>query len=233
MQRALALGPCLAVLGLAGCGSSAQATQPPGVPPRPSTVTVAEPGGDAHDPHSAALARQLSEPWGERNDKDNQLLVPLPDTPKWKRVRYFGIEHFLGFRYGDDHHVIALAFVQELEPGTVADSKTCIRRFESWARARAKPFEPKLSEVGERDSKWRDRPLSIRFVDGYADVGLSRHEFSAAWAAYPAYPDACLIYAIAVPWREHGEVAKKVRDRFLTEAFERVNPLTPNKAMRK
>lgn len=231
MTRALGLAALL--VGAAGCGSSGTTTQPPGAPPRPSTVTVAEPGGDAHDPHLAALVRQLQEPWGERNDKDNQLLVPLPDTPKWKRVRYWGVEHFLGFRYGDDHHVIALAFVQDVEPGVTPDSKTCIRRFEAWARERSKAFEPKLDAIGERDSKWRDKPLSIRFVDGYADVGFSRREFSAAWAAYPAYPDACLIYAVAVPWRDHPEQARKVRDRFLTEAFERVNPLGPTKAARK
>lgn len=227
-----ALGLVAALLGV-GCGSTGAPSQPPGVPPRPSTVTVAEPGGDAHDPHWAALERQLAEPWGERDDKDNQLLVPLPDTPKWKRVRYWGVDHFLGFRYGDDHHVIALAFVQDVEPGVPTDSKTCIRRFESWARTQSKSFEPKLDAIGERSARWRDKPLSIHFVDGYADVGFSRREFSAAWAAYPAYPDACLIYAVAVPWRDQPEQARKVRDRFLTEAFERVNPLTPAKAVRK
>ncbi len=230
MPRALALPLALAA---AGCGSSATNTQPPGAPPRPATVTVAEPGGDAHDPHFAALDRQIKEAWGDRGDKDNQLLVPLPDTGKWKRVRYWGVEHFLGFRYGDDHHVITLAFVHDVEPGVTVDSKTCARRFETWARARSKSFEPKLDAIGERISKWRDQPLTIRFVDGYADVGFSRREFSAAWAAYPAYPDACLIYAVAVPWRDQPEQARKVRDRFLTEAFERVNPLTPTKAVRK
>lgn len=224
----LALG-----LGLVGCGSSSTHTQPPGTPPRPTTVTVAEPGGDAHDPHWAALQRQLSEAWGERNDKDNQLLVPLPDIEKWKRVRYWGVDHFLGFRYGDDHHVLAIAFVQEVEPGVAVESRTCIRRFELWARQKSKSFEPKLDAIGERVSKWRDKPLLIHFVDGYADVGFSRREFSAAWAAYPAYPDACLIYAVAVPWRDHPAEARKVRDRFLTEAFERVNPITPTRAVRK
>lgn len=230
MLRVTLLGSALVVL---ACGSTGTATQPPGAPPRPATITVAEPGGDAHDPHLAALARQLSEPWGERSDKDNQLLLPLPDTPKWKRVRYWGVEHFLGFRYGDEHHVIALAFVQDVEPGTPTDSRTCVRRFEAWARERSKTFGPKLDSIGERQSKWRDKPLVIHFVDGYADVGFSRREFSSAWAGYPAYPDACLVFAVAVPWREGGEQARKVRDRFLTEAFERVNPLTATKAVRK
>ncbi|MCC6900943.1 MAG: hypothetical protein IT377_18340 [Polyangiaceae bacterium] len=223
----------LGVMLCAACGSSGVPPQPPGTPPKAETVTVAEPGGNAHDPHFAALDRQVHEPWGERNDKDNQLLVPLPDAPKWKRVRYFGVEHFLGFRYGDDHHVLALAFVHDAEPGAAVDSRSCIRRFESWARAQSKAFGPKLEAIGERNSKWRDQPLSIHFVDGYADVAFSRREFSAAWAAYPAYPDACLIFAVAVPWRDQPEAARKLRDRFLTEAFERVNPLTPVKAVRK
>src|SRR5690606_3693419 len=87
----------------AACGSSG-VTQPPGAPPSPHTVTVAEPGGDAHDPHKAALERQLKEPWGARNDKDDQLHAPTPDWQNWKRVRYWGVDHFTGFRYGDDHH---------------------------------------------------------------------------------------------------------------------------------
>lgn len=223
----------VALVGTVSCGSSAVATQPPGAPPKPETITVAEPGGDAHDAHWAALDRELKEPWGERNDKDNQLFLPLPDVEHWKRVRYWGVEHFLGFRYGDDHHIIAVAFVQDVEPGTPTDSKTCLRRFEAWARAQAKGFEPKLEAIGERESRWRDKPLHVRFVDGYADVGFSRKSFSAAWAAYPAYPDACLIYAVAVPWRSQPELAKQVRDRFLMEGFERVNPLTPEKPLRK
>jgi len=223
----------VALLGTVACGSSVGSTQPPGVPPKPASVTVKEPGGDAHDTHWAALTRELSEPWGERNDKDNQLFVPLPDTPKWKRVRYWGVEHFVGFRYGDDHHVIAIAFVQEVDAGSAPDSKTCLRRFESWARGQSKSYEPKLEAIGERNTKWRDQPLSIRFVDGYADAGFSRKNFSAAWAAYPAYTDACLVYAVAVPWRTQPELARQVRDRFLTEAFERVNPLTEARPYRK
>ncbi len=223
----------VALLLTVACGSSGNVvSQPPGVPPRPETVSVAEPGGNAHDAHWAAMDRELKEPWGDRNDTDNQLFVPLPDPDHWKRVRYWGVEHFLGFRYGDEHHVIAIAFVQDVEPGTPTDSKTCLKRFEAWARAQAKGYEPTLSAIGERESRWRGKPLHIRFVDGYADLGFTRREFSAAWASYPAYPDACLTYAVAVPWRSQPELAKQVRDRFLTQAFERVNPLTPTRPVR-
>jgi hypothetical protein len=231
MLRKLAFGLALGAAG-AGC-ASAGGTRPPGAPPKPETVTVAEPGGDALDTHWAALTRALAEPWGRRDDKDHQLFLPLPDGGKWKRVRYWGVEHFVGFRYGDEHHVIALAFVQDVEAGAATDSKSCLKRFESWARTRAKTYEPKLESIGERESRWRDQPISIRFVDGYADVAFTRKHFSAAWAAYPAYPDACLVYAVAVPWRTQPELAKKVRDRFLLEAFEKVDALTPAKPVRK
>ncbi len=221
------------LLGAAACGSSNANREPPGKPPKPETITVAEPGGDAHDPHVAALDRELTEPWGERNDKDNQLLVPLPDVEHWKRVRYYGVEHFLGFRYGDEHHAIAIAFVQDVPEGTSIDSRSCLKNFEAWARPQIKGFDVQLENVITRDTRWRDQPLTIKSVDGHADVGFSRRSFSAAWAGYPAYPDACLVYAIAIPWRDSADAARKVRDRFLTEAFERVNPLTPTKPARK
>lgn len=222
----------VALLSLVACGSSA-ATQPPGVPPRPQTVTVAEPGGDAHDPHVAALSRVLSEPWGQRDDKDGQIFVPLPDWEKWKRVRYWGVEHLVGFRYGDEHHAVALVFVRDAEPGAKVDSKTCLKDFEAWARPQTTGYEVKLEQIETRTSKWRGQRLYIHFVDGHTDYGFSRKKFSAAWAAYPAYPDACLVYAVGVPWRDHPEEAKKLRDRFLTEAFERVNPLTNVRPERK
>jgi hypothetical protein len=220
------------LLSTAACGSSAP-TQPPGVPPRPQTVTVAEPGGDAHDPHVAALSRALAQPWGQRDDKDGQIFVPLPDWEKWKRVRYWGVEHLVGFRYGDEHHAVALIFVRDVEPGADLDSKSCLRDFEAWARPQTQGYDVKLQPIETRTSKWRGQRLYIHFVDGHADYGFSRKKFSAAWAAYPAYPDACLIYAIGVPWRDHADEAKKLRDRFLTEAFERVNPLTQTRPERK
>jgi hypothetical protein len=233
MTRTLLAVPCAVVLlGTAACGSSA-VTQPPGKPPSPTSVTVADPGGDAHDPHAAALQRQLDSPWGARNDKDDQLHAPTPDWEKWKRVRYWGVEHFTGFRYGDDHHVIAIAFVQDVKPGEDNDSRSCLRRFEAWVRPQIKSFEVNLGPVGVRETGWRDQKVLVQFVDGWVATGFSKKEFSAAWAAYPAYPDACLIYAMAVPWREQPELAKKVRDRWVAEGFQRMNPLTPARPVRK
>jgi len=216
----------------AGCGSSA-AKQPPGTPPSPATVSVAQPGGDAQDAHFAALTRLATAPWGRRNDKDDQVHAPTPDWEHWKRVRYFGFEHFTGFRYGDDHHVVAVVLVQDVPPGTPIDSQSCLRQFEDWARPQARNYDVKFHDFGAKQSEWRQQPIIVKWVDGAVAMGFSYTEFSAAWTAYPAYPDACLIYAVAVPWREHAELAKKVRDRWVNEGFPQMIPLTKTRPYRK
>jgi hypothetical protein len=221
-----------ALLATLACGSTT-ITQPPGAPPSQPSVTVAEPGGDAHDPHFAALTRQLELPWGARNDKDDQLHAPVPDWEKWKRVRYWGVEHFTGFRYGDNHHAIAIVLVQDADKQGKNDSRACLRRFESWVRPQIKGFDVKLGPVGVRQIEWREQKVLVQFVDGAVDSGFTRKEFSAAWAAYPAYPDSCLVYAMAVPWRDHPELARKLRDRWVAEGFQRMNPLTTTRPSRK
>jgi hypothetical protein len=196
-------------------------------------VSIADPGGDAHDPHFAALSRELEQEWGLRNDKDDQLYLPLPDAAHWKRVRYWGVQHFTGFRYGDEHHVITIALLQDVGQDAPHNSKLCMRRFEAWARPQVSGYDVKLGPFGRKASEWKGQHIDIHYVDGHFDSGFSRTHFSAAWAAYAAYPDACLIYAMAVPWGEHGELAKKVRDRFVEEAFERVEPRTEQRPYRK
>ena len=190
----------LALVGAQGCGPGA-VRQPPGRPPTPQSMNVAEPGGDAANPHRAALSRLLKAPWGRRNDKDGELEAPTPDWKNWKRVRYWGVHHFTGFRYGDEHHVIAIVFVQPVPPGTATDAKSCMRRFEAWTRPQIRNYDVKLSPIGHKDEHWRGQPMEVESVDGEVDFAFSKHQFSAAWATYPAYPDGCLIYAIAVPWR--------------------------------
>lgn len=202
-------------------------------PPTPASVSIVEPGGDAEDAQQAALFRQLDQTWGQRSDKDEQLLLPLPDAEHWKRVRYWGAEHFVGFRYGKAHHAVAVGFVQEVPAGTPVNTDTCMRRFEAWGRPQTKPFDVKFGPFAVHHQRWRDQRLDIHAVDGEVSVGFSTTSFSAAWAAYPAYSDGCLIYAVGVPWREHPELARQVRDRFIKEAFTQVDPKTPTRAVRK
>ena len=194
---------------------------------------MAEPGGDAHDPHEAALRRQLELAWGARNDKDDQVWAPTPDWERWKRVRYRGFEHFTGFRYGDDHHVIAVVFVQDVPEGTPVKSETCLRRFEQWGRPQIQFLDVKFGKFDVQHKSWRDQPLEVRSVDGEFATGFTKTRFSAAWTAYPAYPGACLVYAMAVPWRDHDELARKVRDRWVNEGFPQMILRTTERPVRK
>ncbi len=207
---------------LPGCAGSAptqKAVPAPIAPPTPASVTVQKPGGDASDPHAAALDRLSAAPWGLRNDRDDQVSVPLPDSENWKRVRYFGVEHFVGFRYGDDHHALAIAFTQQLPPGTVMKSDTCMRRFEAWGLPQTHPFDVKFSPFETHLGKWQTQILESRSVDGRVNIGFTTSEFSGAWAAYPAYDEGCLILAVAVPWRDRKDLAQKLRDRWVSEGF--------------
>lgn len=216
-----------------GTGMAAVTSQPRPKPPSPESVSIKEPGGDAADPHQAALLRQVDEAWGLRNDKDDELLVPLPDAEHWKRVRYWGVEHFVGFRYGSEHHALAIGFVQEMPPGTAVTSDNCMRRFEAWGRPQTKPFDVKFGPFSVDHQRWRDQRLEVHAVDGEFSAAFSTTRFSAAWAAYPAYSDGCLIYAIAIPWRDHPDLAKQVRDRWVKEAFSQPEPKTTAHAVRR
>lgn len=224
----------LSLAAIAGCGGSAPppAQKPPPPPPTPATVTRAQPGGDAEDPHGAALTRLLEEPFGERRDRDNQLILTLPDHEKWKRVRYWGVEHFVGFRYGEDHHALVVVFVLDTKEERPS-SEDCIRHFEAWGRPKVKSYEVKFEPFKAHHARFLDRPLIELSVDGSVNLGFSRTEFSAGWAALSYYPHACMISAVAVPWRTRPELAKKVRDRFLVEGFTHIQPLTATRPYRK
>jgi hypothetical protein len=210
---------------LVACGGgpsiAKQAAQPaqPQAAPAPASVTAKEPGGDAVDPHEAALDRLLVAPWGLRTDKADQLRVPMPDSDNWKRVRYYGVEHYVGFRYGDDHHAMLIAFVQDLPAGTPMKSDACMRHFEAWGLPQTHAFDVKFSPFESHLGRWQSQSLESRSVDGKVNLGFTAAEFSGAWAAYPAYENACLVLAVAVPWRDHQDLAQKLRDRFVTEGF--------------
>lgn len=216
---------------LAGCATTP--TQPPGQPPSPESISRDRPGGDAHDPHRAALLRLLHEKWGFRKDKDGQLVVPLPDVKHHKRVRYWAIDHFVGFRYGKDYHVMNVAFVQDVPEGTPTDSRTCLRRAEKWGHPQLRAFEVKLGRRDAVEQTWHGHDVLVKTVDGYIDFGLKRRHFSAAYAAYPAYPNACLVFAMAVPWRDQEQLAREVRDRWVREAVPLIKPLTETRPYRK
>ena len=217
---------------VACANSTTLAPSAPMRPPTPTTVTAKEPGGDAADPERAALERLLGEAWGARTDKDEQLLAPMPDRDHWKRTRYFGFDHLVGFRYGNEHRAMVAVRVQDLPPGTPVKSETCMRAFEDWARPQIAGFDVKLHPLPTKVVRWRGQPLVIQSVDGWVSWGIGSADFSVAWAAYPAYKDGCLIYGVALPWRDQPVLAKRVRDRWVNEGFVGFEALTAEKAYR-
>jgi len=223
-----------ALLALAGCATPPQAARPAAEPQRAAQGTAADDAPAPSDEHEAALRRLLASAWGERNDKDDQLRAPTPDWRNWKRVRYWGVQHFTGFRYGDAHDVMAIVFVQPVPAGESNDSRSCMRRFEAWGWPKVHSFEVSLSPLRAKRREYRGKPMLVKQLDGYVDLGLDRKFFSAAFAAYPAiYPDSCLIYGVAVPWRGHEQLAKQLRDRWVLEGFQRMRPLTSETPTRK
>lgn len=178
------------------------------------------------DDHQVALERQLSEPWHRRADRDEQLLVPLADANNWKRVRFWLIDHFTGFRYGDDFDALNVVFVHEVEPGVELTSEYCMKNAERWARPQLRAFDVRMGPVQSQKARWKDTDIAVRTADAVVDYGVGPSQFSAAWAAYPAYTNACLVFAFAVPWGDHRELAVKVRDRWIEEGVRRLKPLT-------
>lgn len=213
---------------LAACANGAPEPRPPRQGPSPASVTRERPGGDAADPHQAALERLLEAPWGARRDRDDQLSVPLPDYQRWRRVRFWGVHHFTGFRYGDDHHAALLVFVLPTASGGEdgLDSQGCSRSFERWARRQARSYEPHLGSVERSRAEWNGRPLALAKVDGRVELAFDSYAFSLAWAAYPAFPEACLVSAVAVPWRGQPQLAARLRDRWLEDGLWRLMPFT-------
>jgi hypothetical protein len=212
------------------------------VPPTSSSINREEPGGDADDPHAAALERLLQEPWGWRNDKQDALHVPLPDWKNWRRIRYFGVPTFVGFRYGDDHHAVIAIWVREVEEGTTPDQ--CMDAFEKWAAPTAHDFSVEVSPGSVTRSPWSPDgrraeggsagnstdgqkregagEVVIKSVDAEINTLLSKKSYSAAYATYLMWPKTCTIFGVAVPVRDSVELAQKVRDRYVQEGFWRI-----------
>jgi len=185
------------------------------------------------DPHEEALLHQLHDRWGWQEDKDGQLRVPLVDQRNHDRVRYWAFDHFVGFKYGDDYDVMSVVFLQDAPKDAPFDSQTCLRRADKWGYPQLKSFEVKLDPPHISENQWRGKHILVESIDGYVDFGLERHRFSAAYAAYPAYPDTCLVFGVAVPWRKHEDLARQVRDRWVKEAVPQLRPMTPTRPVRK
>jgi hypothetical protein len=151
----LALAVPLALAG-AGCSSSAvQSTTPskpvaPSPPPRDDGKPAE--GGDGGDLHSAALEQLRIAPLGPKTDKQNSIVVPLPDALNWTRVRFLTVPGLVGFRYGKSHHAIVAGFVTHVDDNTVEGA--CSKSFESWAMPWVEAFEVDLHHDAPAAFPW-------------------------------------------------------------------------------
>lgn len=203
-------------------GCSSLPRQPPGVPPAPETITREEPGGDAHDPHLAALARLNEKPWGFRIDRQEALRIPMPDWENWRRVKFFGMPTFAAFRYGDAHHAVIAAWLRKVEPGQVDDLEACLDRFERWGEPTARTFGVKMDRPVTTRARWAKGDVVIRSLDAKLDTLFSKKSYAAAYAAYRIWPGTCTVIGVAVASRDSEREARQVRDRYAREGFRRV-----------
>ena len=242
---------CACAAGLAGIVGCSSASLPAAAPTRPVTAAAppkddgkAAQGGPGGDTHSAALEQLRVAPTGPRADKQNSILVPLPDAPNWTRVRFLTVPGLVGFRYGKSHHAIVAGFVTHVDDNT--QEGACNKSFETWAMPWVEAFEVDLRHDPPAAFSWtvptapaaakgettRVLPKKIAIIDvdplmAKTATVLSRETYTAAWVAYPAWEKACLIVGVAIPARDDEPRAREVRDRFVKDVFPKVQVLAP------
>jgi hypothetical protein len=223
-----------AVLGGIGCASGVQAPSEAVTPDAEENSASTGPTiSDPNNPHTVLLQRQLQQSWSARTDKDGQLAVPLVDADNWKRVRYWAVDHLVGFKYGDDLNALNIVMVFDLPAGVDSTPKECMRVAETWGRQRLRDFQVQLGTVQEDVVRWRKQNILVHRSFAEVAVGFDSKQFSAAWAAYPAYPHACLLFAQAIPWDGERALAEAVLDRWINEGVARLTPLTEDAPKRR
>lgn len=222
------------MLGLV-CAACSTAQPAPVAPPKP--VVAAPPpkddgkasqAGIGAGDHSAALEQLKVGPIVKKQDKQNSVVIPLPDGDHWTRVRFLTLKSLVGFRYGKDHHAIFGGFVTHVDDNTVQGA--CNQAFEKWAQPFIDAFEVELQHDPPTAFSWTPfapahtvKQVSIVDIDAiHAKTAtvLAREQYEAAWAAYPAWGQkACLVMGVAVPVKDDPTRAKEVRDRFIKDVF--------------
>jgi hypothetical protein len=220
---------------LAGCGKPAVTPEapppPPERPPTPASITKDNPGGDATDPVKAALQRLLHEPFlAKRNDRWNTLIIPLADWKNWSRVKIWGHPTRASFQYGKDYTAMVTIRYSTVEG--LNDPEHCLADFIKYASPIAENYgirlgQSQLVKTSEMFLNER-RPVLVRLQEGGVDSLVVSDDYQGFMAAYPSWPGTCLVQGFAVVSTDHPDLAKKVRDRWVAEA---VNKLTWNKKL--
>lgn len=215
--------------GLAGCASTAHAST---TAPAASTLAPVAPaappkddgspakGGSGGPEHAAALEQLRTARLDWRVDRQNTVRVLLPDAPSWLRVKFWGVQSLVGFRYGKSHHAIVGGFVVHVPDETVPGA--CGKAFEDWAQPYADAFEVEIAHDPPTAFPWNGKIVDVdSFVATTATLG-DHDQYAAVYATYPVWPKACLILGIAIPARDELGRAKAVRDRFAAEVLPKV-----------
>jgi hypothetical protein len=233
MERSRSLLLLLA-LGAAACSTAHAATSPKNVAPAPPPVddgNAAQAGAVGGDGHSAALEQLKVAPLVPRADKQNSVLVPLPDAEHWTRVRFLTLPSLVGFRYGKEHHAIAGGVVTHVPDNSAQGA--CSKSFEDWAKPLIEAFDVEIAHDPPSAFSWTvpqpdpKAPKTIAIVDvdnltAKAATLLIHDRYEVAWSSYPAWPGACLTIGVAVPVLNDQPRARAVRDRFAAEVLPKV-----------
>jgi hypothetical protein len=185
-------------------------------PPPPDDGKPAK-GGEGGNEHAAALEELAVSALGWAADRQRSLRVLLPDARNWLRVKFWGAESLVAFRYGKDHHAIVGGFVVHVNDETAPGA--CGKSFERWAEPWVDAFDVSVAHDPPQATTWNGQIVDIdSLVATTATLGM-HDDYAAAYATYPAWKGACLVLGVAVPARGELPRAKAVRDRFVSDVL--------------
>jgi hypothetical protein len=230
------LRPGLVAVLLVGCSSNTTPQRPVLAAPPPQDDGRPSEGGAGGAEHAAALEQLKTAPMNFGIDRQNAIKIPLPDSPNWMRVKFWGVKSLVGYRYGKEHHAIVAGFVTQVPDNAVPGA--CVKSFESWAMEWIRAFDVELERDPPMATMWKRIPwpneteamvpVPIEIEGDFAKTAtlLQKESYAGAWAAYPAWRGRCLIVGVAVPSRDNDQRAKDVRDRFIREVLPKVEILS-------
>lgn len=212
---------CASTAALPGCGSAAApqslASHPVAAAPPPQDDGKPAKGGQGGEEHAAALEQLAQAPLGPAVDRQRSLRVLLPDSRRWLRVKFWGAQSLVAFRYGKDHHAIVGGFVVHVDDETTPGA--CSKTFEHWAEPWVEAFDVAIEHDPPAAFPWNGKIADLdSLVATTATLGM-HDDYAVAYALYPAWKGACLVLGVAVPARGELERAKAVRDRFSKEVL--------------
>jgi len=164
-----------------------------------------------------------SEPWGWRNDKQDAFHFPLTDWSNWRRVRYWGLPAFVGFRYGDTHHAVTGLWLRRLRPEDPDDVNVCFDRMHAWGQRIAAMYQTSFTLGPRTFASWKsENDVIVQSVDADIAALFARRTYRAVVGVSFGWPRVCVVYGYAFRDRDGGETAGQVRDRYAREAFSRL-----------